>query len=186
MTCAGTVVAPRSEASAGIVSVTSMSRSVALSRRPPSSARRSTLPRMGIVLRRSTTRCTCPSAFRSAARSTVTFIGRPVEMRASPGRSYAWVPVRRARTLAKPCAERKAFARRSGLLLQHALQKLDLVAERGVVGKRLFDLAHRVQNGRVVAAAEAPADLRQGAQGQNLRQIHGDLPRAHHRCRATL
>jgi hypothetical protein len=32
--------------------------------------------RIGMVLRRSTTLCTCPSAFRSAARSIVSFIGR--------------------------------------------------------------------------------------------------------------
>ena len=36
-----------------------------------------TLARIGMVLRRSTTRCTCPSDFSSDARSTVTFICGP-------------------------------------------------------------------------------------------------------------
>ena len=60
--------------SAGSVSVTSRSRSVALSASRALSARNSTLPRIGMVLRRSTTRWTWPSDFRSCARSTVTFI----------------------------------------------------------------------------------------------------------------
>src|SRR2546423_4961573 len=74
--CAGTVVAPPGETSAGIVSVTSRSRSVALRPSFPFSARSSRLARIGIVLRRSTTRCTCPIDLRSAARSTVTFMSR--------------------------------------------------------------------------------------------------------------
>ena len=40
----------------------------------PGSADSSTFERIGIVLRRSTTLCTCPSAFNSAARSIVSFI----------------------------------------------------------------------------------------------------------------
>src|SRR3954452_20010254 len=72
--CAGTVVEPAVAVSAGSVSVTSRSRSVAFSDNFAFSARTSTLPRIGIVLRRSTTRWTWPSDFRSCARSTVTFI----------------------------------------------------------------------------------------------------------------
>src|SRR6266702_207739 len=72
--CAGTVVEPAVAVSAGSVSVTSRSRSVAFSDSFAFSARTSTLPRIGIVLRRSTTRWTWPSDFRSCARSTVTFI----------------------------------------------------------------------------------------------------------------
>src|SRR3954453_21964489 len=71
---AGTVVEPAVPTSAGSVSVTSRSGSGALSASRAFSARTSTLPRIGIVLRRSTTRWTWLSDFRSCARSTVTFI----------------------------------------------------------------------------------------------------------------
>src|SRR6201989_3156488 len=72
--CAGTVVAPPGPTSAAIVSVTSTSRSVALKLSFDFSALIKTLARMGMVLRRSTTRWTWPSDLNSAARSTVTFI----------------------------------------------------------------------------------------------------------------
>src|SRR5499427_7674444 len=72
--CAGTVVEPVGPTSAGIDSVTSTSRSVALKVSFDFSALINTLARIGMVLRRSTTRCTWPSDFSSAARSTVTFI----------------------------------------------------------------------------------------------------------------
>src|SRR5262245_9439978 len=72
--CAGTVVAPPGPTSAAIVSVTSTSRSVALKLSFDFSALIRTLARMGMVLRRSTTRWTWPSDLNSAARSTVTFI----------------------------------------------------------------------------------------------------------------
>src|SRR3954453_19380422 len=75
--CAGTVVEPPVPVSAASVSVTSRSRSVAFSDSFAFSARISTLPRIGMVLRRSTTRCTWPSDFSSCARSTVTFIAKP-------------------------------------------------------------------------------------------------------------
>src|SRR5947209_3413074 len=75
--CAGTVVEPEVAVSAPSVSVTSRSRSVAFSDSFAFSARISTLPRIGMVLRRSTTRCTWPSDFSSCARSTVTFIAKP-------------------------------------------------------------------------------------------------------------
>src|SRR3954453_5674487 len=48
--------------------------SVALSANPPASARSRTLERIGIVVRRSTTLWTWLSAFRRAARSTVSFM----------------------------------------------------------------------------------------------------------------
>src|SRR6476619_2291168 len=72
--CAGTVVAPPGPTSAAMVSVTSRSRSVALKASFDLSALISTFARIGMVLRRSTTRWTRPSDFNSAARSTVTFI----------------------------------------------------------------------------------------------------------------
>src|SRR5215813_359496 len=75
--CAGTVVAPPGATSAAIFSVTSRSRSVALNERLARSALISTLAKMGIVLRRSTTRWTWPSDFNRAARSTVTFMPHP-------------------------------------------------------------------------------------------------------------
>src|SRR6516164_1096419 len=72
--CAGTVVEPPGPTSAEIVSVTSTSRSVALKVSFDFSPLINTLARIGMVLRRSTTRWTWPSDFNSAARSTVTFI----------------------------------------------------------------------------------------------------------------
>src|ERR671934_1669800 len=74
--CAGTVVEPLGPTSAEIDSVTSTSRSVALKVSFDFSALIKTLARMGMVLRRSTTRWTWPSDLNSAARSTVTFIVR--------------------------------------------------------------------------------------------------------------
>ena len=44
---------------------------------------------------------------------------------------------------------------------------------------QVLDLAHGVQHRGVVAAAEAPSDLRQRAQRQRLGEIHRHLPRAH-------
>ena len=55
-------------------SMISMSRSVAEKARASRSADSSTLDRIGMVLRRSTTLCTWPSAFSSAARSIVSFM----------------------------------------------------------------------------------------------------------------
>src|SRR5215207_4121362 len=55
-----------------------------------------------------------------------------------------------------------------GSFLQHALQELDLVVEAGVLAEQSLDLAHGVEDGGVVAPAEAPADLRKRAQGQHL------------------
>ena|SRR5205823_10434665 len=76
--CAGTVVEPPGATSAAIVSATSRSRSVALKASLARSALISTFARIGIVLRRSTTRWTWPSDFNSAARSTVTFMSTPL------------------------------------------------------------------------------------------------------------
>src|SRR2546430_2837349 len=79
--CAGTVVAPPGPTSAEIVSVTSTSRSVALKASFDFSALINTLARIGMVLRRSTTRWTWASDRNSAARATVTFIVRSARSR---------------------------------------------------------------------------------------------------------
>src|SRR5438270_5135676 len=60
-----------------MVSVSSRSRSVALKASFERSALTRTLARIGIVLRRSTTRWTWPSDFNRAVRSTVTFMPNP-------------------------------------------------------------------------------------------------------------
>ena len=75
---AGTVVDPPGPTSAAMVSVTSTSRSVALRLSFERSARSSTLARIGMVLRRSTTRWTWPSDFNNSERSTVIFIAKSV------------------------------------------------------------------------------------------------------------
>ena len=82
-TWAGSVVAPGWPTSAATVSVTSRSRSVALRTSERESARSSTFERIAIVLRRSTTRCTWPSDFRSAVLSSVTFIEEPIDQTAA-------------------------------------------------------------------------------------------------------
>ena len=70
-----TVVAPGWLTFAGTVSSTCRSRSVAISLRVPSSrASRSTLERIGIVFRRSTTDWTWPRLLRRVARSIVAFM----------------------------------------------------------------------------------------------------------------
>jgi hypothetical protein len=48
-------------------------------------------------------------------------------------------------------------------ILELALERLDLVGKRAVVGGERLDLAHGVQHGGVVAPAKSPADLRQRA-----------------------
>src|ERR1700734_1106637 len=107
---AGAVVEPPVPVSAASVSVTSRSRSVAFSDSRAFSARISTLPRIGMVLRRSTTRWTCPSDFRSCARSTVTFIAYPPDPK-----------------MEKP-GGRKA---RRGMGTRKARSKLDLIKPKG-------------------------------------------------------
>src|SRR5229473_2176530 len=74
---AGTVVAPPGLTSAVTVSMTSRSRSVAFNDSSVTLERSSTLARIGIVLRRSTTRCTWDSDLSRSARSTVTFMRNP-------------------------------------------------------------------------------------------------------------
>src|ERR1700677_530221 len=76
---AGTVVEPPGPTSAAHVSVTSTSRSVAFSASLERSAWRRTLARIGMVLRRSTTRWTWHNDFNNSERSTVTFIAKSVD-----------------------------------------------------------------------------------------------------------
>src|SRR6478735_9731185 len=158
-----------------MVSVTSISRSVAFRRNDPSSPRRRTFDKIGMVLRRSTTRCTCPSAFSRAARSTVTLIVQHpfslellARIRTPPQRWRR--QVERGPRVAKVRPKSKAVGDdpQQGietipqpLFLQHALEEFDLVAERGVLAERLLDLADRMQHRGVIASAETPADFRQ-------------------------
>src|ERR1700677_2058717 len=46
-------------------------------------------------------------------------------------------------------------------ILKQAFERLDLLRQRAVGASQILDLAHRVQDGGVVASAEAPADLGQ-------------------------
>ena len=71
---AGAVIWPPVPTWAEVWSMISMSRSVAAKVAPSLSADSSTLDRIGMVLRRSTTLCTWPSALISADRSMVSFI----------------------------------------------------------------------------------------------------------------
>src|SRR3954463_3209670 len=139
--------------------MTSRSRSVALRLSAVFSARISTLARIGMVLRRSTTRWTWPSDFKSSARSTVTFMAattpRGSDVGAAAAFSQGLGPWNRRFSL-----RFTALARCRKSLLQVPLQNLDLVGQHGVVADQAFDLAHRMQHGGVIAPAEAAADLR--------------------------
>src|SRR5258708_5681906 len=175
---AGTVVDPPGPTSAAIVSVTSTSRSVALRLSLERSARSSTLARIGIVLRRSTTRWTWPSDFNNSERSTVIFIAKSVHA-ADDGRMtkvtwrQKWPGERRCARLVRPRPGLfPAFHRfRRGLpsVLRLAFEPLNLFGEDGVVAGQGLDLAHGVQHGGVVAAAEAAADLGQRPKGEDFR-----------------
>jgi len=59
----------------------------------------------------------------------------------------------------------------------------DQVVEIAVLLAQFFDLADGVDDGRVVLAAKAPADLRKRCVGQRLAQVHGDLARHGDRLR---
>src|ERR1700726_393958 len=172
--CAGTVVAPGPAISAGMVSITSRSRSVAFTASFAFSPRIRTFARIGMVLRRSTTRWTWPRHLRSADRSTVTFMWDPARRgAASRAARTKSPPARLTRAGARKWRDRLDSARSPGApwispgpgflgLLQQALQEFDLLRECRVVAGERLDLAHGVQHGGVVAPAEAPADLRQG------------------------
>src|SRR5262249_59046885 len=67
----------------------------------------------------------------------------------------------------------------ASLFLQLPLKNLDFLRKGHVVADQAFDLAHRVQDRRVIAPAETPADLRERSQGEGLREIHRDLSRPH-------
>ena len=77
--------------------------------------------------------------------------------------------------------------RKSGLKLpltacrQLLLQILDLVAKPRVTVELLVDLADRMQHRRMIAVAEAAANLGQRSRGQLLGEIHTDLARPDHR-----
>src|SRR6516165_819701 len=194
--CAGTVVEPPGPTSAAIASVTSTSRSVALRLSLERSARTSTLARIGMVLRRSTTRWTWPRDFSNSERSTVIFISKSVHAaddRSSDGPMRTMTKAtstksdvaggvsqgrsRRHGAFSQPSPHGRGAARS---VLKLPLEALDLLRECGVVAGKRFDLAHRVQHGGVGPAAEPATDFGQRAQRQDLGEVHRHLPRPHH------
>src|SRR6516162_8905208 len=193
--CAGTVVEPPGPTSAAIASVTSTSRSVALRLSLERSARTSTLARIGMVLRRSTTRWTWPRDFSNSERSTVIFISKSVHAaddRSSDGPMRTMTKATSTKVTWRG-AFRKAAAsamapfpslphgrRAARSVLKLPLEALDFLGECGVVAGKRFDLAHRVQHGGVVPAAEPATDFGQRAQRQDLGEVHRHLPRPHH------
>src|SRR5438270_3288399 len=173
-------------------STISRSMSVALSASLPGSARSNTFDSIGIVVRRSTTLCTWPSAFKKAARSMVSFIlatqELPTPAPPPPGHAQgrSAPPPRRSGSTGQhystigyppqhPLLPRMPYGRSA---LQHPAQQLDIFGERRVGARQLFDLAHRMHDGGVITAAELAADLRQRSRRQLLGQIHCDLTRA--------
>src|SRR5215469_16940819 len=152
--------------------------SVALSASRPGSARNRTFDRIGIVVRRSTTLCICPSAFRNAARSIVSFMMATQELADRRCPASGWHPQVASAPAAHP-------ARRDGTIprnltasappfagarstLEHPPQQLDILRQRGIGALQLVDLADCMHDRRVVAAAKFPADLRQRTRRQLL------------------
>src|SRR3569833_552646 len=60
-------------------------------------------------------------------------------------------------------------------VVEKPLQLLKLVSEVWILADFALDLADRVQDRRVVPAAEPPPDFGEGTRGQMLREIHSDL-----------
>src|SRR5262245_9856512 len=151
--CAGTVVAPPGPTSPEIVSVISTSRSVALKASLDFSALISTLARIGIVLRRSTTRWTWPSDLNSAARSTVTFIVST--------RLLAWGVLEGATKLTRVRVFRKAERDRARTYPTHLAAVPRAGCPRTADGRPGPGM--RRPNARVVRSVAAPRRRRRGA-----------------------
>src|SRR5213075_3200907 len=132
--CAETVIAPGCETLAGTLSSTWRSRSVAISLNDPSScASISTLDRIGMVFRRSTTDWTWPRLFRSVARSIVAFIAAMPHHPHGQGHGYS-----------EPFAMRKWVDAESFILSDEACRNARccallarLLADRGLLGGAL-------------------------------------------------
>src|SRR5207302_8883491 len=137
--------------------------------------------------------CTWPSAVQKAARSLVSFMLATQELptpasavlgvmprgRSVPPPRHSGSTGQHYSTIGRPPQQTllpRTRYRRSAL--QHPAQQLDILGERRVGPRQLFDLAHRVHDGGVIAAAELAPDLRKGSHGQLLGQIHRDLARA--------
>src|SRR5581483_9522952 len=71
-------------------------------------------------------------------------------------------------------------------LLHAGCELLDEVVHRPVLANQARDLRRRVDHGRMVAAAELLADLRQGRVGELAREVHGDLARVDDVLRAAV
>src|SRR5262245_53795681 len=65
--------------------------------------------------------------------------------------------------------------------LAESLQKItDQRVEISIALPQILDLTDRVNHGRVMLAAKAPADLGQRRVRERLAEVHGDLPRHRH------
>ena len=106
-----------------------------------------------------------------------------------PGRSGETVritiPPRQQPRLKSPEYERPVGAIRRAFLFgaersafELARQQADVRIELGVAGAELLDLADGVDHGRVIAPAEAAADVRKRFGRELLREVHRDLARA--------
>src|SRR5580692_4613578 len=153
-------------------SMISRSISVALSASLPGSARSNTFDSIGIVVRRSTTLCTWPSAFKKAARSMVSFMLATQELPTPASAALGVMPRGRSvppprhsgstgqhySTIGRPPQHRLLPRTRYGRsALQHPAQQLDILGEGRVGAGQLFDLAHRVHDGGVVTTAKLAA-----------------------------
>src|SRR5579863_10069922 len=74
---------------------------------------------------------------------------------------------------------RRLGGRARSIFGQHPLEQFDLFRKPPVGADQTLDLADGMQNGGVIAAAKAPANLGQGAWCQRLGKEHGDLARTY-------
>src|SRR5215469_6929216 len=148
--------------------MTSTSRSVAFRESLVSFELRSTLARMGIVLRRSTTRCTWDSDLSRSARSTVIFMRNPAHLCSAIRARKRCTARAETSTSGKTSSPGKilnhsesvntgtpeTFAGVTELsqmsLLQLAFQDLDFRGETVIRPNQRLDLANRMQNCGVV------------------------------------
>lgn len=60
------------------------------------------------------------------------------------------------------------FNRPACLIQDQALEKFDLLCQLLILGNHLLNLADGMEDGRMIATAETPADLRKGARSHRL------------------
>ncbi len=162
---AGTVVAPASPTSAGTLTRTPTSRSVAVSVKPSAVASSSTWPRIGRVARCGTTRTTAVSALPSSFTSQSNFMSSPLAARVGSWMSIASWPMQ------PPVGGRRSAPDRRSCPVgwsgsRSADSCCDASGVRSGTGRRRPPGRPGIGNPATVAAWRAPAAARQRSASQ--------------------